>query len=560
MTPRAPVRGYMAITAHGLAAAMRPSQLAAGWEPFAAGLARGICALAVPLLVLQLFDRAIPAARPDELYILAAAIVLLLGLYAALGMAARHIARQPAAAGLRQRAEAAATALFTGAFDARPAAAPAEASATAGPAALHLAGLIVLFPAMALLTGGLTLVPALFCAAAFLAAWWCSREPLEAMPDAPIARGVVDALWTVKAMGAEQLLLRRAEAEAVEQAGVARRRAGARFGGAQAAVLLDRLTLIAAITLGAILVLNGLATVGQMAAGALLSTAMVRAAFRGTECWRRNLVAAQARPRPATALKSEAVDTRPPLPLVGGRVEVRRVSWDAPADGLHPVARLLLDRVSLTIKQGEAVALTGGDPAQCGALLRVMSGHDKPGEGMVLVDGLNLAEHRADSLRRQIAYIPPVGDVLPGTLLENLTGFETARAGDALGAARLVGLDARAARLTDGYDTRLEAVGHPFPAGFRQHLAFARALANKPKVLLLDHATENLDSQDLRRISDILHRLKGRVTIVFASTQEGLRTLADREIDVGNLKPAPAGQTGDGAEGGQPDAQPDMGI
>lgn len=533
----------MAPTANSLAAALRPSHIVAGWEPFAAGLVRGVCALAVPVLVLQVFDRALPAARAEDIYLLAAAVVVVLAIRAALGMAARHIARQSQVADLRHRADGAAAALFAGAFDARPVEqAPAADIATAGPASLHLAGLIVLFPVMALLTGGLTLVPAVFCAAAAVAAWVGHRPPLQPVPDAPVARGLVDALWTVKAMGAEQLLLRRAEAEAIGQAAASGARARALFGAARAAVLLDRLTLISAITLGTILVLNGLATIGQMAAGVLLSAAMVRAAFAGTSAWRLNRAAASAAaPDPVAG----AADTRPPLPLIGGRLEVRRASYDAPGDGLRLVHRLLLDRVSLTVKQGEAVALAGGEAAQRGALLRLMAGLEKPGEGMVLADGFNLADYRADSLRRQIAYVPPVGDVIPGTLLDNLTGFEASRAGDALGAARLVGFDARAARLTDGYDSRLEAGAHPFPAGFRQHLAFARALAGKPKILLLDHATENLDSQDLRRVSDILHRLKGRVTIVFATTQEGLRALADREIDLDSLKPAPVGQTGD---------------
>ena len=543
----------MAISANSLAAALRPSHIVAGWEPFAAGLARGVCALALPVLVLQVFDRALPAARAEDIYLLAAAVAVVLAIRAALGTAARHVARQPLVSGLRHRADGAAAALFAGAFDARPAShAPATDIATSGPASLHLAGLIVLFPAMAMLTGGLTLVPAVLCAAAAIAAWVAYRLPPDSVPEAPVACGLVDALWTVKAMGAEQLLLRRAEAEAIDQAIASGARARALFGAARAAVLLDRLALISAVTLGTILVLNGLATIGQMAAGVLLSAAMVRAAFAGTAAWRLDRAAASVS---APAPVAGAADTRPPLPLIGGRLEVRRVTYDAPADGLHPVRRQMLDRVSLTVKQGEAVALTGGEADRRGALLRLMAGLEAPGEGMVLADGFNLADQRADSLRRQIAYIPPVGDIIPGTLLDNLTGFEASRAGDALGAARLVGFDARAARLTDGYDTRLETGAHPFPAGFRQHLAFARALASKPKILLLDHATENLDSQDLRRISDILHRLKGRVTVVFATTQEGMRALADREIDLDSLKPAPVGQTG-----GDDDARPEEAI
>jgi len=197
------------------------------------------------------------------------------------------------------------------------------------------------------------------------------------------------------------------------------------------------------------------------------------------------------------------------------------------------------------------VLITGGDAQMQSALLRLMAGLERPKSGTVTIDGYDLTAYRPDSIRRQVAYVPTLGDILPGTLLENLTAMDPGRAADALGAARLTGLDSRAACLADGFDTRLQGGAAGFPAGFRQHLAVTRALAFKPKVLLLDHATENLDSQDLRTFSDVLERLKGRVTIIFASTQAGLRAMADREVDLDALKPAPefgaAVEDGDGA-------------
>ena len=197
------------------------------------------------------------------------------------------------------------------------------------------------------------------------------------------------------------------------------------------------------------------------------------------------------------------------------------------------------------------ILITGGDAQMQSALLRLMAGLERPQSGTVTVDGYDLAAYRPDSIRRQVAYVPNLGNILPGSLLENLTGFDAGRAADALGAARLTGLDARAACLADGFDTRVQGGAAGFPAGFRQHVAVTRALAFKPKILLLDRATENLDSRDLRTFSEVLERLKGRVTIVFASTQAGLRAMADREIDLDSLKPAPEiGAAGDEDDAG----------
>ncbi|HBC09395.1 MAG TPA: hypothetical protein DC046_17700, partial [Rhodospirillaceae bacterium] len=357
----------------------------------------------------------------------------------------------------------------------------------------------------------------------------------------------LDALWTVKAMGAENLVLRRAEGAARDAAATGRNRVRSLFAAGRAMALFDRVTLILTILTGTVLCLNGLITVGQLAAGVLISSTLVRDAFRGTAAW---TLARARRDQNDTAAPARDAPQEP-LPRVTGNLMLNRVSLDQPADGLRAVARNLFDRIRIEAEVGEMVLITGGDAQMQSALLRLMAGLERPQSGTVTVDGYDLTTYRPDSIRRQIAYVPNLGNILPGTLLENLTGFDSGRAADALGAARLTGLDSRAACLADGFDTRLEGGAAGFPAGFRQHVAVTRALAFKPKILLLDRATENLDSQDVRTVSEVLARLKGRVTIVFASTQAGLRIMADREIDLDSLKPAPdIGAAGDEADEG----------
>ena len=515
----------------------------AGWELAAAGVVRAVLWLALPMLILQVFDRALPAARTDDLIVLAAAVAAALAVRAVLDLAAAALVETTAQAQGRAGSWTAVAGLLSGGSSDAP---PNDVAAPV-PHMLFLTGLPVLAGALAYLAGVLA-VPAIFLAVAAAGAGHViHRGGISTAPADGIAERILDVLWTVKAMGAENLVLRRAEGAARDAAVTDRGRVRPLFAAGRASALFDRATLILTILTGTVLCLNGLITVGQLAAGVLISLTLVRDAFRGTAAW----TLARAR-RDMTAPITPAPETpQEPLPRVTGNLMVNRVSLDQPADGLRAVARSLFDRVRIEAEVGEMILITGGDAQMQSALLRLMAGLERPQSGTVTVDGYDLAAYRPDSIRRQVAYVPNLGNILPGSLLENLTGFDAGRAADALGAARLTGLDARAACLADGFDTRVQGGAAGFPAGFRQHVAVTRALAFKPKILLLDRATENLDSRDLRTFSEVLERLKGRVTIVFASTQAGLRAMADREIDLDSLKPAPEiGAAGDEDDAG----------
>jgi len=514
----------------------------AGWELAAAGLVRALLWLGVPVLVLQVFDRALPAAQADDLILLALAVAGVLAIRGGLDLVAAALADAWDQARLRDGIQASVSRLFAGASaDVSHAPPDLPKAVPAGPpAGLVLAGLPVLLAALAYLAGMMAAPVFILAVIAAISGHLIQRaaaRPADARSGlgSEFAGRILDAIWTVKAIGAESLVLRLAENAARLDAGAARNRIRPRLSADRWAALFDRVTLVLAVLTGTVLCVNGVITAGQLAAGTLIAVALVRDAYRGG--------AALALPRlhgEVGAVRESGEGTPPePLPRVTGNLMLNRVRFDEPADGLRTMSRMLFDRIRIEIEAGEAVLITGGDVHMRTALLRLMAGLEHPQSGTVSVDGYDLSAHRPDSVRRQIAYVPPLGDVLPGTLLENLTGFAPGRAADALSAARLTGLDVKAASLADGFDTRLEGGAAGFPAGFRQHLAVTRALAAKPKVLLLDHATENLDSQDLRIISEVLERLKGRVTIVFASTQAGLRAMADREIDLDALTPAP---------------------
>jgi ATP-binding cassette subfamily B protein len=141
-----------------------------------------------------------------------------------------------------------------------------------------------------------------------------------------------------------------------------------------------------------------------------------------------------------------------------------------------------------------------------------------PAAGRVLLDGHDLRDVTIESLRRQLGVVPQEPFLFNDTVRANLT-FADPDATDAEveEAVRLVGLDELVARLPDGLDTIVHERGSSLSSGERQLLALGRAFLARPRVLVLDEATSNLDLRSESRVEralDVL--LQGRTAIVIA--------------------------------------------
>ena len=133
----------------------------------------------------------------------------------------------------------------------------------------------------------------------------------------------------------------------------------------------------------------------------------------------------------------------------------------------------------------------------------------------------------------QIAYLPQEGVIFKGTVVENLTMFRDDKAEDALDIARLMGLDNVVAHLPQGYDTPIgEGVDDKLPRGTRQRIAIARALVDKPPVLLFDEANSFIDGAGDAMLKELLERLKGRVTLVMVTQRPSMLRIADRIVEI----------------------------
>ncbi len=218
---------------------------------------------------------------------------------------------------------------------------------------------------------------------------------------------------------------------------------------------------------------------------------------------------------PDVADKPDAVE----LPRVRGEIRFDRVTFSYGGEALA------LDEVSLDVPPGQTLALVGATGAGKSTLAKLVARFYDPDDGRVLIDGHDLRDVTERSLRSQLGIVPQESFLFSGTIRDNIAfGRPGATDEDVTAAAQAVGAHDFIERLSDGYDTEVGERGGQLSAGQRQLVAFARAAAADPRILILDEATSNVDVRTEAQIERGLRRLlAGRTAIVIAHRLSTIR-------------------------------------
>lgn len=273
---------------------------------------------------------------------------------------------------------------------------------------------------------------------------------------------------------------------------------------------------IVVLGVGGSMVLDGRLTIGQLTAFVLYLTAFFAPIQQLVQLYTtyQSGQAAVTKLRELLATEPSVVEAphAPDLPPIEGRIELDRVSF-----GYAAHAPVLHD-VHLVIEPGEVVALVGPTGAGKSTIAKLVPRFYDPTAGRVLVDGHDVGGVTLPSLRRQLGIVPQEPFLFAGTLRSNLTvARPDATDDELLTACRAVGLGALLDRLPGGLDAPVQERGTSLSAGERQLLALARAFVARPRVLILDEATSNLDLRSeaqVERALDVV--LEGRTAIVIA--------------------------------------------
>jgi ATP-binding cassette subfamily B protein len=216
---------------------------------------------------------------------------------------------------------------------------------------------------------------------------------------------------------------------------------------------------------------------------------------------------------------NDAVDLPTPL---RGEINFEDVSF---AYRTQDGDKLALADVDLRIPAGQTVALVGATGAGKSTFAKLVARFYDPTSGAITVDGVDLRQVRAASLRRQLGIVPQEAFLFSGTVYDNIAfGRADATREQVIGAARTVGALDFIERLEHGIDTEVGERGVQLSAGQRQLLAFARALVSDPRILILDEATSNVDLHTEGQLEIALRRLMaGRTSIVIAHRLSTIR-------------------------------------
>jgi ATP-binding cassette subfamily B protein len=213
--------------------------------------------------------------------------------------------------------------------------------------------------------------------------------------------------------------------------------------------------------------------------------------------------------------QSNILDPQSPvvLPHVRGEIEFKNVSF------AYNEGDWVLRDVDFTISAGESVAIVGATGAGKTSIISLISRFYDVQKGKILLDGVDLRDMKQADVRKHVGVVLQDPFIFAGTIASNIRLNETGIGDEQVrSAARFVNADKFIDRLPEGYETVVTERGSTLSVGQKQLLAFARAIAFNPEILLvLDEATSSVDTETEHLIQDALAKLmSGRTSIIIA--------------------------------------------
>ena len=183
----------------------------------------------------------------------------------------------------------------------------------------------------------------------------------------------------------------------------------------------------------------------------------------------------------------------------------------------HPY---LYRNLNLVFEAGQVTALMGASGSGKSTLAKLIQGFYVPSEGSIEIDARDIRQLAANELRNQLGVVPQETLLFAGTVFENLQlANPQALFPDIVNACKMAEIHEVIEKLPNGYQTPLGEHGVGLSGGQRQRIAIARALLKRPKILIFDEATSNLDGETSEKFAVTVNKLKGKVTMIFIAHQ-----------------------------------------
>ena len=511
-----------------------------------ASLLINLLALALPLTILQVYDRVIPNNAFNTLTALLVALCTVVVLDTALRIARNHlVSRAALESAFRARVTGAAKLLYGDQreinakprsywFDRMSAVEEmGNMKGTADRAVLLDVPFIAIFLFMTGLIGGwLVAVPLVLIVCFGAVMLWLSGQQRRLMDegreeDERRYSYIVEwlsGITTIKALAMEAQIQRRFEEMMARSSAYSFLTAERNNRIPALGQLFSNLMMVSVVTGGAVFVIDGVMSVGSLACYSLLATRVAQPMFRVISVWTQIEASTLAEMRaqeifdlPFSIPSNEAVSCTGAIELADVHVPARG-RWNG------------FEKLRLRIEPGEFIGITGGVGSGKSTFISVLNGTLIPASGQVKVDGIDIASPEGRQLRRAIQTVDGRITLMRGTIIENIAMFRTGEfMREAVAAVELMGFHEQINGLADGYDTKVgDGSATVLPQGFQQSLMIARALAHKPSILLIDDISALLDQETQHRLARALDALSGALTFVLVSSNTSLLKQADR--------------------------------
>lgn len=291
----------------------------------------------------------------------------------------------------------------------------------------------------------------------------------------------------------------------------------------------------AAITTGAVLAMQQAISPGVMIGAALLLGRAIAPIQQGVTGWK-GFVEARAQYKRLNELieKFPPQQERMSLPAIAGRISAKNVTVVPPGGR----AATLLS-VNFDIPAGQTIMVLGASAAGKSTLVRTILGLWPTHQGEMRIDSAEAAHYDRDQLGPQIGYLPQDIELFDGTVASNIARFGAVDSELVVQAATDAAVHEMILALPEGYDTKISADRGLLSPGQRQRIALARALYNRPRLVVLDEPNSNLDEAGELALHNAIKTLKALgSTIVLVSHRQGAIPLSDYllVLEAGRIK------------------------
>ncbi len=282
--------------------------------------------------------------------------------------------------------------------------------------------------------------------------------------------------------------------------------------------LLQKISQIIVLWVGASMVLKGQLTLGQLIAFRIISGYVTQPILRLSTLSQRFEELKVSFERLGDVINQETESNSSDknnisMPEIKGQIKYHNVDYKYQENG-----NKILDNINIEFKNKSLIGIVGRSGSGKSTLVKLLARLYKPNNGKIYIDDIDIQKVALNSLRKQIGFVSQEPNLVTGTVLENIgISDPEINKSEIIDAAKRACAHDFIMNLENGYSTQIEEKGGSLSGGQKQRIAIARALVNKPRILILDEATSALDFITEKDVLRNIYENKENCTVIFVT-------------------------------------------